>query len=54
LESRWEPGSPGELESPELESQTGTDTGTEGNGLDGSSPGEIRIALRNCQKVWVT
>lgn len=34
LESKWEPRGPGELEIPEQDSETGTDTETEGNGLE--------------------
>lgn len=48
MESKWEPRGPGELEIPELESETGTDTETEGNGLDSSGPGDVCIAQRNC------
>ena len=43
-ESKWGP------ESPQLESETGTDTGTEQNGLEGSGPSELCIALRNCRE----
>lgn len=48
LESKWEPRGLGELEIPELESETGTDTETGGNGLDSSGPGDVCIAQRNC------
>lgn len=50
LETKWGAGGPGELESPEQGSETGTDTGTKGNGLEGSGAGELRTALRNCQE----
>lgn len=46
--SKWEPRGPGELEMPELDSETGTDTDTGGNGLDRSGPGDVCIAQRNC------
>lgn len=41
-ESKWGP------ESPQLESETGTDTGTEQNSLEGSGPSELCSTLRNC------
>lgn len=44
MESKWEPRGLGELE----ESETGTDTETEGNGLDSSGPGDVCIAQKNC------
>lgn len=52
LESKWEPRGLGELEIPELESETGTDTETEGNGLDSSGPGDVCIAQRNSSRPW--
>lgn len=48
MERKWELRGPGELGIPELESETGTDTETEGNGLDSSGPGDVCIAQRNC------
>ena len=45
MESKWGP------EGPELESETGTDTEMEGNGLEDSGPSELCTALRNCQEM---
>lgn len=45
LESKWGP------EGLELESETGTDTEMEGNGLEDSGPSELCTALRNCQEM---
>lgn len=53
MERKWGSGGPGELESPELRSDTGTDAGIGGNGLKGVGPGEFCTALRNCQKSMV-
>lgn len=50
MESKWEPTGRGELEIPELESETGTDTETEGNGLDSSGPDDVCTAQRNCRE----
>lgn len=47
LESKWGPEGPEELEPG---SEAGTDTGTKGSGLKGTGPGELCIALRNCQE----
>lgn len=47
-ERKWGP------ESPQLESETGMDTGTEWNGLEGSGPSELCITLRNCGRALVT
>lgn len=47
-ESKWGP------ESPQLESETGSDTGIEQNGLEGSGPSVLCIALRNSSRFWTS
>lgn len=48
MESKWGP------EGPELESETGTDTEMEGNGLEDSGPSELCTALRNSSRPWTS